>query len=160
MPVYTFSCTQVVQLPIEACWSFFSAPANLAKITPPSLRFTVRSELPAKIHPGLMIRYTVSPLWNIPMTWITEITQVRGMDYFVDEQRLGPYRLWHHEHFFRSLSAQQTEVRDLVHYVPPLGPLGGILNRLVIAGQITRIFDFRRTQLDRLFGTAAPDSRT
>ena len=134
------------------CWSFFSNPANLSEITPPALRFTVLSELPAQVHPGLMIRYRVSPFAGIPMTWLTEITQVQEPHYFVDEQRVGPYRIWHHEHFFRALGAGETEVRDLVHYVPPFGILGGLLNRLIIARQLAQIFDYREEQLIRLFG--------
>lgn len=132
---------------LDACWSFFSDPANLAKLTPPSLNFTVKSELPNEIRPGLMIRYTVSPIGKIPLTWLTEITQVQKPHYFVDEQRRGPYRIWHHEHFFRAVDSLHTEVRDLVHYVPPLGPLGGLLNSLLIRRQLTRIFDFRERQL-------------
>jgi ligand-binding SRPBCC domain-containing protein len=75
--IYTFTRSQTVEMPIAECWRFFSDPRNLSKITPPDLRFTVRSELPEEIHAGLMIRYTVSPLWGIPMSWLTEITQVR-----------------------------------------------------------------------------------
>ena len=94
-----------------------------------------------------MITYTVSPILGIPLTWVTEITQVRKPNHFVDEQRVGPYRIWHHEHFFRAIDDGETEVRDLVHYVPPFGPLGAILNRLVIARQLARIFHFREQQL-------------
>ncbi|MEO5719984.1 MAG: SRPBCC family protein [Chthoniobacterales bacterium] len=162
MAIYTFTRAQKVPRPIEECWAFFSNPANLAQITPPALGFTVKSELPAQIHRGLMIRYTVSPLGGIPLTWLTEITQMRAPEYFVDEQRVGPYRVWHHEHFFRALSPRETEVRDLVHYVPPFGFLGAIMNRLVIARQLAEIFDFREAQLLRLFGPATgegPDSR-
>lgn len=93
---------------MEGCWTFFSDSGNLTKITPPSLRFAVNSDLPPQIRPGLMIRYTVSPLY-VPMTWVTEITRVRALHYFVDEQRVGPYRLWHREHLFRPLSAGQTQ---------------------------------------------------
>src|SRR3982750_2065558 len=132
---------------LERCWRFFSDPGNLARITPPSLGFKVESELPGEIYAGLMIRYTVSPLFGIPMSWLTEITRVDKPHYFVDEQRVGPYRVWHHEHFFRALDGGHTEVRDLVHYVPPLGPLGALLNRFVIRPQLERIFDFRTTQL-------------
>ncbi len=145
-------------MPLEECWSFFSNPANLTKITPPSLRFSVESELPHEVHAGLMIRYTVSPLWNIPMTWLTEITQVRKPDYFVDEQRVGPYRIWHHEHFFRGLDGEHTEVRDLVHYVPPLGPLGTWLNTCVIRPQLRHIFDFREGRLAEMSSTRSRDS--
>ncbi len=147
MPIYTLSRTQLVEMPLEECWRFFSNPGNLSKITPPRMGFTVLSELPAEIPTGLMIRYRVSPLFGIPMSWLTEITQVRRPEYFVDEQRVGPYKVWHHEHFFRAVDIRQTEVRDLVHYVPPLGPLGAILNRLVIRRQLERIFDFREQAL-------------
>ena len=83
------------------------------------------------------------------------ITQVRAPHYFVDEQRVGPYRMWHHEHTFR---AEHTEVHDLVHYVPPLGPLGAILNKLVIRRQLQQIFDFRERQLVALTGGGRWDS--
>lgn len=148
----------MVAMSIEQCWMFFSDPGNLSRITPPSLGFRVESELPPEIHPGLMIRYTVSPLLGIPMKWLTEITQVERPHYFVDEQRVGPYRVWHHEHFFREVDAEHTEVRDLVHYVPPFGPLGALVNRLAIAPQLARIFDFREQQLTNLSRAPQSDS--
>ena len=149
MAIYTLQRAQTVDMPLAECWAFFSNPANLARITPPTLGFRVRSDLPREIYPGLMIRYTVSPLFRIPMTWLTEITQVRKPHFFVDEQRIGPYRLWHHEHTFSALSETETEVRDLVHYVPPLGPIGALLNALVIQRQLEAIFAFRAKQLTR-----------
>jgi ligand-binding SRPBCC domain-containing protein len=156
VPIYTLRRSKIVPMSIDRCWSFFSDPRNLAKITPPSLGFRVESELPEEIHPGLMIRYTVSSLFNNPMSWLTEITHVQKPGYFVDEQRVGPYRIWHHEHFFRAIGTGSTEVRDLVHYGPPFGPLGAALNRFLIRPQLERIFDFRVEQLDRLsaVGTA------
>jgi ligand-binding SRPBCC domain-containing protein len=150
VPIYTLARTQTVEMSLERCWSFFSDPRNLAKITPPSLGFRVCSELPQEIYPGLMIRYRVSPVLGIPMTWLTEITRVERPAYFVDEQRVGPYRIWHHEHFFRALDDARTEVRDLVHYVPPLGPLGALLNALLVRPQLERIFDFRTEQLEEM----------
>ena len=143
---------------IGDCWSFFSNPGNLGKITPPALGFAVKSELPGEIYAGLMIRYTVSPIAGIPMSWLTEITQVQKPHYFVDEQRVGPYRIWHHEHFFQGIGAEQTEVRDLVHYVPPLGPLGALLNPWLIRPQLERIFDFREQQLTKTTVAARGDS--
>jgi ligand-binding SRPBCC domain-containing protein len=137
----------MVQMPLEECWRFFSDPRNLSKITPPDMGFTVLSELPVAIRPGLMIRYRVAPLLGIPMSWLTEITHVHAPNYFVDEQRVGPYNVWHHEHFFRAVDGDQTEVHDLVHYVPPLGPLGAVLNRYLIRPQLERIFDFRQQAL-------------
>ena len=159
VPIYTLSRSQVVAMSLERCWSFFSDPRNLSRITPPSLGFRVESELPEQIHPGLMIRYTVSPLFGIPMTWLTEITHVAHPHHFVDEQRVGPYRIWHHEHFFRAIDQEQTEVRDLVHYVPPFGFLGALMNTLVIRRQLESIFAFREQVLGKMAASARPHSR-
>lgn len=147
MPIYQLERKQIVSLGLEECWRFFSDPRNLEKITPPAMNFTIKRALPAAVYPGLMIEYTVSPLAGIPLTWLTEIVQVDAPHRFVDEQRVGPYRLWHHEHFFRALPNGRTEVRDLVTYVPPLGPLGALLNALVIRPQLERIFDYRAAHL-------------
>lgn len=155
MAIYTFERTQAVKLPLATCWRFFSDPRNLSRITPPSLGFVVLSKLPPAVYPGLMIRYRVSPLFGIALSWLTEITQVNEPFHFVDEQRVGPYRLWHHEHFFREVNSATTEVRDLVHYVPPLGPFGAMVNKLAIRPQLERIFDFRQEQLAEIEGELA-----
>ncbi len=158
MPLYTFRRTQVVALPLDSCWSFFSNPANLSRITPPGLGFHIRSELPREIYPGLLIRYTVSPVLRIPLAWVTEITNVRKPAFFVDEQRVGPYRVWHHEHSFRAISSEDTEVSDVVHYAPPFGPFGAVLNALVIAPRVKAIFDFRAHQLAQIRVAGGRDS--
>src|SRR4051794_203099 len=150
MPVYTLSRTQNVAMSLEECWRFFSNPHNLAKITPPALRFQVAGDLPPEIYPGMMIQYKVSPLFGIPVTWVTEIVQVNRPHSFVDEQRVGPYRLWHHEHFFVELGKGATEMRDLVHYVPPFGPFGAIINAVAIRRKLDEIFDFRRATMEKL----------
>ncbi len=103
MPIYQLERKQTVSLGLEECWRFFSDPRNLEKITPPSMNFTIKSALPPEVYPGLMIEYTVSPLLGIPLTWLTEIVHVDAPHRFVDEQRVGPYRIWHHEHSFRAL---------------------------------------------------------
>jgi ligand-binding SRPBCC domain-containing protein len=149
MPIYQLERSQTVSLGIEGCWRFFSDPRNLEKVTPASMNFTVKSKLPAEVYPGLMIEYTVSPLLGIPLTWLTEIVQVDPPDRFVDEQRRGPYRLWRHEHTFRALPDGGTEVHDLVTYVPPFGPLGALLNRLVVRPQLEQIFNYRREHFPR-----------
>ncbi len=147
MPIYQLERKQIVSLGLVECWRFFSDPHNLKKITPPELNFRIKHELPPEVYAGLMIEYTVSPLLGMPLTWLTEIVHVEAPHRFVDEQRVGPYRLWHHEHFFRALPECGTEVLDLVTYVPPFGPLGAALNRLVIRPQLERIFDYREAQL-------------
>ena len=145
--IYRLERKQITSLGLEACWSFFSDPRNLAQITPPALKFRLKSEVPGQIYPGLLIEYTVAPLFGIPLTWLSEIVQVEPPHFFADAQRVGPYRLWRHEHFFRVLPEGGTEVRDLVTYVPPLGPLGWVLNRMTIRPQLERIFDYRAAHL-------------
>ncbi|MGI8889566.1 MAG: SRPBCC family protein [Chthoniobacterales bacterium] len=147
MPIYQLERRQVVPMSRQDCWRFFSDPGNLRKITPPAMNFTVKSALPSEVYPGLMIEYTVAPLLGIPLTWLTEIVRVEAPRHFVDEQRVGPYRIWHHEHFFRDAPDGSTEVHDLVTYVPPFGPLGALLNRFIIRPQLDRIFDYRRDHL-------------
>ncbi|MBA3964076.1 MAG: SRPBCC family protein [Chthoniobacterales bacterium] len=147
MPIYQLERTQTVSLGIEDCWRFFSDPRNLRKITPPEMNFRIKRELPPEVYPGLMIEYTVSPLLGIPLTWLTEIVHVDAPHRFVDEQRVGPYHIWHHEHTFRALSEGETEIHDLVTYVPPFGVLGAILNPFLIRPQLEKIFDYRREHM-------------
>jgi ligand-binding SRPBCC domain-containing protein len=155
MPIYKLERSQVVPMPLEDCWRFFSDPRNLKKVTPPAMNLVIKSALPPTLYPGLMIEYTVAPLLGIPLTWLTEIVQVDAPHRLVDEQRVGPYRIWHHEHFFRALPEGETEVHDLVTYVPPLGPLGMFLNWLVVRRQLERIFDYRAAHLPGAGGQAA-----
>jgi ligand-binding SRPBCC domain-containing protein len=156
--IYTLKRTQVVRVRLKQCWDFFSNPHNLEKITPPSLNFRIKTDLPDEIYPGLMLEYNVSPLLGIPISWLTEIVQVDKPHHFVDEQRIGPYRLWHHEHFFREIGPREVEVRDLIHYVPPGGPIGALINAVAIRPQLNRIFDFRAEALERMAQGAAADS--
>lgn len=152
MATYRLERSQTVRLPLGECWQFFSNPRNLEKITPPQLRFRILEgeELPAEIRRGLMIAYKVSPVFRLPLHWLTEITEVRAPHYFCDEQRAGPYKVWHHEHFFQTISETATEVRDVVHYVPPLGPVGAAINALVIRRQLKKIFDYRARVVSQL----------
>jgi len=148
--------SQTIPVNLERAWDFFSSPLNLRQITPPELDFVVVSQVPEKIYPGLMIEYRVRPLFGLRMPWLTEITQVRAPHYFVDEQRLGPYRLWHHEHFFESTSdGSGTIVRDLVHYIIPFSPLSELAHPLLVAPQLKKIFDYRARRLEQFFGKSA-----
>ncbi len=149
--VHRLEFAQEIAAAPEACWAFFSNPANLKKITPPELDFTVVSALPETVYPGLFITYRVRPLFDIAVTWVTEITQVQAPDYFCDEQRVGPYRIWHHEHFFEPLPDGRTRVRDLIHYAPPFGPLGELARPYLVAPKLARIFEFRRQAVAKLF---------
>lgn len=153
MSVHRFEATHLLPIPREEAWRFFSDPRNLARITPPSMGFTITSAgLPDEVYPGLMITYRVRPLFNIPMTWVTEITHVVEGRRFVDEQRAGPYSMWHHEHHFSDVPGG-TEMRDVVHYALPGWVVGDVINKFVVARQIETIFAHRRRVLDALFGT-------
>jgi len=151
MAIHTLAHSLIVHAPLEECWRFFADPRNLARITPPALGFEVLSEVPPEMYAGLMIAYRVRPLFGIPMQWLTEITHLEPLEYFVDEQRVGPYRVWHHEHRFRALDGKRTEVRDLVHYVLPFGVFGEAAHPWLVAPQLKRIFAFREEAIGQLF---------
>jgi ligand-binding SRPBCC domain-containing protein len=152
--IHVLRTTQIVPASLETCWEFFSDPRNLARITPPSLDFQILSELPREMHPGLMIEYRVRPLLGLPMRWLTEITHVEKPGYFVDEQRVGPYRLWHHEHHFRALDAGRTEMRDVVHYVLPCAPFSEVVHPFLVAPELRRIFAYREQAVREIFSPA------
>jgi ligand-binding SRPBCC domain-containing protein len=151
MPIHVLEQSQDVPGTLTACWDFFSDPRNLARITPPELGFQVISSLPPRIHPGMMIQYRVRPLFGIPLTWLTEITHVDEPRSFIDEQRIGPYKIWHHEHTFIDSGNGVVTMRDKVTYVLPFGPLGDIVHPFIVAPQLRRIFDFRTQAVSSIF---------
>lgn len=151
--MYKIEREQFLPIPLQEAWDFFSSPSNLAKITPTSLGFVVHGSVPERMYPGLFIQYTVSPLLGIPMRWVTEITHVREGEYFVDEQRVGPYSIWHHEHFFTAVEGGVL-MRDVVHYKVPLGILGQLVHPLIVRPKLEQIFSFRWEANERMFGKA------
>ena len=153
MAIHTLERLLIVHAPLEKCWRFFGDPRNLAQITPPALSFEVLSEVPAEMYAGLMIAYRVRPLFGVPVRWLTEISHVQAPHYFVDEQRVGPYRVWHHEHHFRAIEGGRTEVRDLVHYVLPFGIFGALTHPWLVAPELERIFAYREKKVAEIFGT-------
>ena len=153
MKIYQHKTSQKLNISKNNAWDFFSNPSNLSKITPTWLNFEVRTKLPEKMYSGMIITYFVRPLLNIPQTWVTEITHVNEPNYFVDEQRFGPYKMWHHEHIFKSTESGGVMMEDIVSYAVPFGFLGRILNRLVIEKKISEIFNYRREVLIKMFGT-------
>jgi ligand-binding SRPBCC domain-containing protein len=145
---------QIIPLPLAEVWSFFGRPENLASITPPWLGFRVTSPPQEAMYAGMILTYTVSPLLGVALPWVTEITHCEEPHFFVDEQRLGPYRLWHHQHFFREVTGG-VEMRDLVHYQLPYGVLGGIAAGLV-RRRLEAVFNYRREAVQRLFAAGSP----
>jgi ligand-binding SRPBCC domain-containing protein len=145
--------TQFIKADIQTCWEFFSSPKNLKLITPPYMGFEVKVDLPEKMYEGLMIEYTVKPLLGIPMSWITEIKTVKENEFFVDEQRKGPYSIWHHEHHFKQVEGG-VEMTDIVSYVIPLGILGKIAHPIIVRRKLEEIFAYRFQKVDEIFNGA------
>jgi ligand-binding SRPBCC domain-containing protein len=150
----SYSLKRVQRLPIslDEAWDFFSSPGNLKEITPAYMHFTVLSNSDSeKMYAGQIITYKVRPVLGIPLFWMTEITHVEDKKYFVDEQRFGPYALWHHTHFFKAIEGG-VEMTDLVNYKMPLGFLGNIAHAVFAKKQLEGIFDYRVKVLDEKFG--------
>lgn len=152
MAFYQFQRTQKIKASIDEVWDFISSPANLKEITPDYMGFDITSkETPDKMYQGLIISYKVSPLLGIKTTWVTEISQVKDKEYFVDEQRVGPYKLWHHQHIIAPINGGVL-MKDIVSYVPPFGFLGVIANKLIIRNKLNEIFNFRTKAIEKRFG--------
>lgn len=154
MKVHHLSRSQFIPISLEEAWPFFSTPRNLESLTPGFLHFRILSEVPDEIYSGLIISYKIAALLSIPMTWVTEIKHVVPLRQFVDEQRLGPFRFWFHEHRFTPVEGGIV-MDDLVTYVMPMGVLGEIAHRLLIKRRLETIFDFRRTTITGLWSAHA-----
>ena len=151
MGIFTLKTHQIVKTSLDEAWDFFSSPANLKVITPPTMGFDIiTKEVADKMYEGQIIAYKVKPLLGIPMTWVTEITHVKDHQFFVDEQRKGPYSMWHHEHHFKDVT-EGVEIIDIISYIPPMGFLGTIANQILIKNQLKTIFDFRFQKVEALF---------
>lgn len=151
MKIYTLQRSQILPVTLQECWEFFSDPKNLPLITPPHMKFKILSMSGGeKMYEGQIIRYKVCPFPNIPVDWLTEITHVNAPYYFVDEQRSGPYKLWHHQHFFKEVQ-EGVEVSDEVNYIIPYGILGTLANYLFVEKQVSNIFDYRKKTLEKIF---------
>ena len=152
MAFYQLIKTQKLPVTISEIWNFISSPINLKEITPEHMGFVVTSNNGAeKMYPGMIITYKVSPLFNIRLNWITEITHVKELEYFIDEQRIGPYSMWHHQHKIEPIEGGVL-MTDIVTYQPPMGILGAIANSLFIKNQLQEIFDYRTIALEKKFG--------
>lgn len=149
--------TICIPRPLEACWNFFSRPENLEALTPSDVDFEFLTPLAGiEMYPGMAIQYRVRPFPGFTTDWITEITQIKHLSYFVDDQRVGPFALWHHQHHFKAIDSDNTEVKDILHYQVPLGPLGTIADKLFVHRQVQQIFAFREQAINQLFRKETP----
>jgi ligand-binding SRPBCC domain-containing protein len=162
MAVHSLERTQCIASDLEKVWAFFSDPVNLPAITPPYMRFEIltRGKVQAgdrsdvEIYAGQVIEYRLRPLPFFRTYWMTEITHVQEGRYFVDEQRRGPYSLWHHQHHFRKI-AGGVEMTDIVHYALPFGLIGNLAHPLFVRRQLEGIFQYRFQRVEELFGRYA-----
>jgi ligand-binding SRPBCC domain-containing protein len=151
MKIYTKSSKQNLPITIQEAWAFLSNPKNLKTITPDYMGFIIESGADRPMFPGQIIQYIVTPVLGIKTKWVTEITHVEELRYFVDEQRFGPYSLWHHKHFLKEIPGG-VEMEDVIHYKIPMGFIGQLVHPILVKPKLDEIFDYRRKKLIDLFG--------
>lgn len=152
MKLYELEVTQKTAAPIHELWSFFSNANNLTKITPPSLGFQSHHLGKEEVHSGMIITHRVSPFPGIRLQWITEISHVQAPFLFVDEQRFGPYRFWHHQHHFSEIPGG-TLITDRIHYGLSFGWVGQLAHPLLVRPQLEKIFAYRKQAVIEIFGS-------
>lgn len=151
MKIYRFKKSQLLPITINEAWDFLSDPNNLKKITPDYMGFNILEKEDTKMYAGQIIQYIVTPILGIPTKWVTEITHVKDKSYFVDEQRFGPYSLWHHKHFVKEVDGG-IEMLDIIDYKIPLGFIGRLANPILVKPKLNEIFNYRKKKLVELFG--------
>lgn len=153
MKIYTLNFIQKLPITLAEAWDFFSSPINLSKITPPKMSFCITSDFKEgdKMYEGMLITYKVSPILGIKLDWVTEITSVRDGKYFIDEQRFGPFKIWHHEHHFEEIDGGII-MRDKLLYAIPYGFIGTLANAIIVKKQVQDIFEHREKVIKNLFG--------
>ncbi len=151
MKIYRLKTIQKLPISVSKAWDFLSDPSNLKTITPPYMGFKILEGNESKMYSGQIIKYTVTPVLGIRTGWVTEITHVEDQKYFVDEQRFGPYALWHHKHFIKEIKGG-VEMIDIVDYKLPFGFLGRLAHPILVKRKLKEIFDFRYNKLIELFG--------
>ncbi|GAB5399997.1 MAG: SRPBCC family protein [Aureisphaera sp.] len=151
MKIYTLHSKQNLPISTKEAWDFLSDPKNLKTITPDYMGFEILSGSDRPMYAGQIIQYIVTPVLGIKTKWVTEITHVNDGNYFVDEQRFGPYSLWHHKHFIKEIDGG-VEMEDIVDYKIPFGFLGRLMHPLLVKPKLNEIFEYRKNKLVELFG--------
>ncbi len=151
MKIYTLHKKQNIPISIEQAWEFLSSPKNLKTITPDYMSFDILTDIDRPMFAGQIIQYIVTPILGIKTKWVTEITHVKDKEYFVDEQRFGPYALWHHKHFIKEIDGG-VEMEDIIDYKVPMGILGQLANPIIVKPKLEEIFAYRQKKLIELFG--------
>ena len=149
--IHRLSKSQIVPAPLEEVWAYFSTPKNLNELTPPDMKFEIIHGGEGDMFQGQLIEYIVQLMPLIKSRWLTEIAHVEDQSYFVDEQRIGPYSLWYHEHRFEAVEGG-TRISDTVTYQLPFGPLGDLVHAIWVGPRLKSIFNYRRKKVQELFG--------
>lgn len=149
--LYSLYAKQIVDKEIDFLWDFFSKPSNLNKLTPEDVEFKIISGKSDDFYAGKIISYKIKPFKLVTLNWITEISQVKEGSYFIDNQISGPYKMWHHEHHFKSNNDGTTEIIDKVKYKVPFYILGRISHKIFIKRKLIKIFNFRQKKINELF---------
>jgi ligand-binding SRPBCC domain-containing protein len=149
--IHTLRREQLIPAAVGAVWDFFATPKNLDLLTPPGLKFFTPAPPEGRMYAGQLIAHRIRIFPGYWARWLTEIRQVREREYFVDEQRVGPYKFWYHEHHFRAAPGG-TLMTDQITYQVCYGPLGWLVNELWIKRALRKIFDYRRGAIERAFG--------
>lgn len=152
MKIYRLHKKQQLPISKSEAWKFLSDPKNLKTITPDYMGFNILSGAERPMFAGQIIQYIVTPILGIKTKWVTEITHVVEGEYFVDEQRFGPYALWHHKHFINVIEGG-IEMEDIIDYKVPLGWLGQLFHPILVKPKLEEIFNYRTNKLEELFGT-------
>ena len=155
MTIYTLHKKQNLPITIQQAWDFLSDPKNLKTITPDYMGFHIQSGADRPMYAGQIIQYIVTPVLGIKTKWVTEITHVVDKHYFVDEQRFGPYALWHHKHFIKEIEGG-VEMEDIIDYKVPFGVLGQLVHPILVKPKLEEIFNYRTKKLEELFGIYKP----
>ncbi len=150
--VYVLVASQTIKASLNDVWLFFSNPKNLNKITPLKMKFNITSGGEEKMYKGQIITYTLRILYLIRTNWVTEITNIVYNKFFVDEQRLGPYKIWHHQHHFKEVN-NGIEIYDKVVYKIPFGWLGRLVNSLYVKRELLKVFNYRASIIHQEFGS-------
>ncbi len=151
MKIFTLQTLQKLPISIDEAWDFFSDPRNLKTITPDYMSFDILAGADRPMYPGQLIQYNVTPIAGIPTKWVTEISHVKEKEYFVDEQRFGPYALWHHKHFITPIPGG-VKMEDIIDYKLPFGKFGELFHPLLVEPKLKEIFKYRKLKLEALFG--------
>lgn len=151
MKIYRLHKKQNLPISLDEAWDFLSNPKNLKVITPDYMGFNILSGADKPMYAGQIIQYIVTPVLKIKTKWVTEITHVKHLEYFVDEQRFGPYSLWHHKHFIKEID-NGVEMEDIIDYKIPLGIIGQLAHPIIVKPKLEEIFNYRTKKLEELFG--------